>query len=110
MHRPAKGSSARKTFAMSSKLSLSWTGPCKVIYVGPGKTGGGKEVGPKLLLPDTRTDEPGRRMHAGVSVHRCKRCSNPHEGVNAPDFFAMVYEQQLYVLNKSSEIFNPQFT
>ena len=45
VHKPAEGSSARKSFALLGKLAHCWTGPYKVLCVGPGKTNDGREVG-----------------------------------------------------------------
>ena len=52
--------------------------PYKVLLVGPGKAPDGDLVGRNLLL-DTNYED-SRRTNARVSVHRCKRCYNPHEG------------------------------
>ena len=74
---PADGS-ARKSFALASKLAHCWTGPYKVLLVGPGKAPDVDLVGRNLLLLDT-IHEDSRRIYTRVSVHRCKRCYNPHE-------------------------------
>ena len=103
--KPAEGSSARKSFALISKLAHCWSGPYKVLCVGPGKMSDGREVGPKLILLEIRTDEPGRGINARVSVHRCKKCYNPHEGATAPRF--LPWSMSNYVLNKYSEISPP---
>lgn len=49
-----------KSFALIGKLAHNWTGPYKVLFVGPGKTPDGREVGPKILLLDIKKDELGR--------------------------------------------------
>ena len=91
--KPTEGRSNVKAFALVSKLANCWTGPYKVLLVGPGKMGDGHEIGPILLLLDIRSDEPGHRgINARVSVHRCKKCYNPHGGATAPRF-AMGHEQ-----------------
>ena len=33
VHKPAEGSSARKSFALLGKLAHCWTGPYKVLYM-----------------------------------------------------------------------------
>ena len=48
--KPTKGSSPQTSFALISKLANCWTGPYKVLFVGPGKTNDGREVGPKSIL------------------------------------------------------------
>ena len=75
-----------------------------MLCAGPGKTNDGRELGPKLLL-EIRTDEPGRGINARVSVHRCKKCYNPHEGASAPRF--LPWSMSNYVLNKDSELSPP---
>lgn len=99
------GGSDRKSFAMVSKLALCWTGPYKILCVGPGKTRDGRVVGAKLVLLEVRKDEPGREINARVSVHRCKRCYNPHEGPQKPRF--LPWAMSNYVLNKYSEVSPP---
>ena len=69
------------------------------------KTGDWREVGPKLLLLEKRTDEPGRGINARVPVHRFKKCYNPHEGATAPRF--LPWSMSNYVLNKYSEMSPP---
>lgn len=61
--------------------------------------------GAKANLLEIRTDEPGRGINARVSVHRCKKCYNPHEGATAPRF--LPWSMSNYVLNKYSEISPP---
>ena len=66
----------------------------------------GLGVGQKLLLLDIKADEPGHRgINARVSVHRCKKCFNPHGGETAPRF--LPWAMGNYVLNKYSEISPP---
>ena len=81
---PADGSS-RKSVTFVSKLAHCWTGPNKVLLVGPGKAPDGDLVGRSLLLLDT-SHEDSRRINARVSVHRCKRCYNPYEEERRPQF------------------------
>ena len=50
VHNPAEGISARKPFAVTSKLAHCWVGPCMVLCLGPGNMNDGREVGPKLIL------------------------------------------------------------
>ena len=104
--KPAEGSSDMKAFALVSKLANCWTGPYKALFVGPGKMADKREVGPKLLLLDIKADEPGHRgINARVTVHRCKKCFNPHEGEAVPRF--LPWAMSNYVLNKYSEISPP---
>ena len=81
---PTDGS-LRKSFTLVSKLAHCWTGPYKGLLVGPGKAPNGDLVGRNLLLQDT-SHEDSRRINARVSVHRCKRCYNPHDGSEDRNF------------------------
>ena len=101
--RPAQGSSNVKAFALVSKLANCQTGLCKVLFVGPDEMADGREMGPKLLLSDIKADERGHRgINARVSVHRCKKCFNPHGGETAPR--VLPWAMSNYVVNKYSEI------
>ena len=100
---PADGST-RKSFALVSKLAHCWTGPYKVLLVGPGKASDCDLVGRNLLLLDM-IHEDSRRINARVSVHRCKRCYNPHEGEQRPQF--LPWAMSSYVLNKYSDLSPP---
>ena len=87
-----------------SKLAHCGTGPHKVLPVGPDKVPDGDLVGRNLLLLDT-SHEDSRRINARVSVHRCKRCYNPHEGERRPQF--LLWAMSSYVLNKYSGLSPP---
>ena len=93
--------STRKSFALVSKLAHCWTGPCKVLLVGPDKAPDGDLVGRNLLLLNM-SHEDSRRINARVSVHRCKRCYNPHEGERRPQL--LPWAMSSYVLNKYSDL------
>ena len=98
--------SSRKSFALVSKLAYRWTGPYKVLLVGPGKAPDGDLVGRNLLFLDT-SHEDSRRINARVSVHRCKRCYNPHEGERRPQL--LPWAMSSYVLNKCSDLSPPLY-
>ena len=100
---PTDGS-AGKSFAMASKLAHCWTGPYNVLLVGPGKAPDGDPVGRNLLHLDTSHDD-SRRINGRVSVHRCKRCYNPHEGERRPRL--LPWAMSSYVLNKYSDLSPP---
>ena len=82
MKAPADRSS-RKSFALVSKLAHCGTGPYKVLLVGPSKAPDSDLVERNLLLLDT-SHEDSKRINACVSVRKCKRCYNPHEGERRP--------------------------
>ena len=90
-----------KKFALTAKLAQCWTGPYKILFVGPGTTSRNEKVGPNLILIEVRKDEPGREINARVSIYRCKKCFNPHEGAEGPKF--LPWAMSSYVLNKYSE-------
>ena len=100
---PADGSS-RKSFALVSKLTHCGTGPYKVLLVGPGKAPDSDLVGRNLLLLDTSHND-SKHINARVSVRKCKRCYNPHEGERRPQF--LPWAMSSYVLNKYSDLSPP---
>ena len=55
-----------------TKLSLNWTGPYKILVVGPGLEPDGRPVADKTLYLDLPTDMPGNDQNKWVSVDRCK--------------------------------------
>ena len=63
-----EGRSKQRVFALISKLTHCWTGPYKVLLVGPGKMDDGREVGRKLVLLEIRQDDPGRAINARVDA------------------------------------------
>ena len=98
---PIDGSS-RKSFALSAKLATCWTGPYKVLSVGPKEGPDDKRVGPNLLLLDVRKEDmTSSTISERVSVYRCKKCTSPHEGQEGPRF--LPWGLSNYVLNQYSE-------
>ena len=69
------------------KFSLPWTGPYKVLAVGPASaddTPDGRPLGSKLLYLDLPSDLSGPDARARVSVLRCKLCRNPYDVNDLP--------------------------
>ena len=67
---------------IKAKISLSSTGPYKVLAVGPcilADTSHGSPLGDKILFLDLPSDMPGTDARRRVSVQRCKPCANPHD-------------------------------
>ena len=87
-----------------SKLTHCGTGPYKVLLVGPGKAPDSDLVVRNLLLLDT-SHEDSKRINARVSVRKCKRCYNQHEGERRPQF--LPWAMSSYVLNKYSDLSPP---
>ena len=72
-----------------AKLLLNWTGPYKVLAVGPctpAYTPDGSPLGSKLLYMDLPSDMPGADARQRVSGHRCKPCANPYDHGNMPKY------------------------
>ena len=67
---------------LKAKLSLPWTGPFKILAVGPAAASGtpdGRPLGSHLLYLELPSDMPGADSRARVSVHRCKPCHSAHD-------------------------------
>ena len=76
---------------LKAKLSLNWTGPYKVLAVGPCNpacTPDGSSVGATLLYFDLPSDMPGVDARRRVSVQPCKPCANSHDDGNMPKYVA----------------------
>ena len=81
----AKAGTDAKVF--KAKFALNWTGPCKILAVGPcpsSDTPDGSPLDDKLLHLDLPTDMPGADAHRRVFVERCKPCTNTHDRVDMP--------------------------
>ena len=93
-----KGTDAR---VLKSKLALNWTGPYKILAVGPCTADScpdRRPLGAKLLLLDLPPDAPGSDSKRRVSVVRCKPCRNPHDNSDLPRYLPAGLTE--YVLNK----------
>ncbi|CAB1119757.1 unnamed protein product [Ectocarpus sp. CCAP 1310/34] len=67
---------------LKAKFALSWTGPCKVLAVGPTSADAapdGRPLARKLLYLDLPSDLSGPAARCRVSVLRYKPCGNPYE-------------------------------
>ena len=85
---------------LKAKLSLNWTGPFKILAVGPSpsdSTPDGRPLAAKLLYLDLPNDMPGPDAHCRVSVARCKPCTNPHDTTDIPQYLPAGLTR--YVLN-----------
>ena len=86
---------------LKSKLALNWTGPYKILAVGPcpaAASPDARPVGEKLLFLDLPLNMPGLDAKRRVSVVRCKPCSNPHDNTDMPRYLPAGLTE--YVLNK----------
>ena len=72
---------------LKEKLSLNWTGPFKIIAVGPAPavdTPDGRPLGDKLLYLDLPSNLSGPAAKPRVTVARCKPCVNPYDADDIP--------------------------
>ena len=89
---------------LKAKLALNWTGPYKVLAVGPcsaADTPDGSPLGSNLLYLDIPSDLPGSDARRRVAIERCKPCANSHDSGDMPKYLPAGLTQ--YVLNKFSK-------
>ena len=80
IHQSAKANTDTKV--LKAKLALKWTGPYKVLAVGPcssADTPDGSPLGDSLLYLDLPSDLPGSDARRRVAIERCKPCANPQQ-------------------------------
>ena len=91
-----------------TKLSLNWTGPYKILVVGPGLGPDGRPVADKTLYLDLPTDMPGKDQKKRVSVDRCKMCHNPSDDSDIPKYLpAGLSKYVLHSFTDKSPPFHP---
>ena len=74
---------------LKTTFALNWTEPYKIFAVGPCRssdTPDGSPLGYNLLYLDLPTDMPGADAHRGVSVERCKPCTNHPDRGDMPKY------------------------
>ena len=72
---------------LKEKLSLNWTGPFKIVAVGPSPAAtqpDGRPLGDKLLYLDLPSNLSGAAAKPRVTVARCKPCANPYDVDDMP--------------------------
>ena len=72
---------------LNTKLSLNWTGPFKIIAVGPSSaadTTDGRPLGDKVLYLDLPSNLSGPAAKPRVTVARYKPCANPYDADHIP--------------------------
>ena len=82
-----------------AKLALIWTGPYKVLAVGPcssADTQDGSSLGDNLHF-DLPSDLRGSDARRRVAIETCKPCANPHDGNDMPNYLPAGLTQ--YLLN-----------
>ena len=100
---------------LKEKLSLNWTGPLKIIAVGPSSatdTPDGRPLGDKMLYLDLPSNHSGPAAKPCVPVARCKPCANPYDADDLPRHLPAGLTQ--YVLHafatKSPHTTSPRMT
>ena len=72
---------------IKEKNYLNWTGPFKIVAVGPSPTDNqpdGRPLGDKLLYLDLPSSLSGPAAKPRVTVARCKPCTNPYNADDMP--------------------------
>ena len=72
---------------LKEKLSLNWTGPFKIVAVGPSPATNqpdGHPLGEKLLYLDLPSNLSGPSAKPRVTVARCKPCANHYDADDMP--------------------------
>ncbi|CAB1115322.1 unnamed protein product [Ectocarpus sp. CCAP 1310/34] len=85
---------------LKAKFALSWTGPHKVLAVGPASADSvpdGRPLARKLLYLDLPSDLSGPAARCRVPVLRFKPCRNPYETEDLPQ--SLPAEPSRYVLH-----------
>ena len=93
---------------LEAKLSLNWTGPYKVLTVGPctpTDIPDGSPLSAKVLYLDLPSDIPGADARRRVLVQRCKSCANSHDHGVMPKYLPAGLTQ--YVLHNFPMKFSP---
>ena len=85
---------------IKDERALSWTGPYKILTVGPcsaAKTPDGSPLWDNLLYLDHPSDLPGSDARRRVAIERFKPFANSHDSSNMPKYLPAGLTQ--YVLN-----------
>ena len=93
---------------LKTKLALSWTGPYKILAVGPcsaAESPDGSPLGSNLLYLDLPSDLPGSDARRRVAIESCKPCANLHDGGDMPKYLPAGLTQ--YGLNIFPKKFPP---
>ena len=97
----ATASSNADATVLKVKLALNWTGPFKILEVGPTASAPDKRpLADKVLYLDLPTDMPGANAKPRVTVERCKPCLG-QDDADRPRFMPAGLSR--YVLNKYSD-------
>ena len=95
---------------LKAKLALNWTGPYKVLAVGPccsAETPDSSPFGDNLLYFDLPSALPGSDALCRVAIEGCKPCVNPHDSSDMPKYLPAGLTQ--YLLNNLSKKSPPYY-
>ena len=84
---PPSDKDCAKVPIIKEKKDLNWTGPFKIVAVGPSPTDNqpdGRPLGDKLLYLDLPSSLSGPAAKPRVTVARCKPCTNPYNADDMP--------------------------
>ena len=87
---------------LKAKFALDWTGPYKVLAVGPcssAETPDSSSLGENLLYSDLPSDLPGSNARRRVAIERCKPCANPHDSRDMPKYLPAGLTQYLSLIH-----------
>ena len=75
---------------LKAKLALNWTGPYKVLAVGPCSSvqTDGSPLGDNLLFLDLPSDLPGSDARRRAAIERCKPRADPHDSSDMPKYLS----------------------
>ena len=89
---------------LKAKLALNWTGPYKILAVGPcsaAETPDASPLGSNVLYLDLPSDLPGSDARRRVAIERFKPCANRRNSGDMPKYLPAGLTQ--YVLNTFSK-------
>ena len=89
---------------LKAKLALNWTGPYKVLAVGPcssAETPDGSPLGDNLVFLDLPSEHPGSDDRRRVAIEPCKLCASPRDSSDIPNYLPAGLTQ--YVLHNCSK-------
>ena len=91
---------------LKAKLALNWTGPYKILAVGPcfaAKAQNGSPLRSNLLYLDLPSDLPGSDTCQRVAIERCKPCTNRHDSGGMLKYLpAGLTQYRLHTFSKKS--------
>ena len=95
---------------LKAKHALHWTGPYKVLAIGPcssAETSEGSPLGDNLLCLDLPSNLPCSGSRRRVAIDRCTPCDHPHYSSDMPEYLtAGITRYMLHIFLKKSRLFH----